>query len=170
MKHITALTIILVLSLSSWAKKQEVKSSIESVTVYTNVAFIGEQYLNPSHLQDTLQLNLGADRFMFAERNTVKMEKKKKIIGKMIEVTYAYEFTVKNQKSKTVNIEVQDQIPLSRKDKIDIKVIENSGGSLNKENGVIQWDLKLRPQEKETFDFIYKVKYPKDESVNLPPA
>lgn len=160
-------SIFAVTTITDFEKLQLIPGQMQ---IFYDGAFIGEQYLNPSHLNDTLKLTLGADRFLYAERNAVKVETKKKIIGNNVEVTYAYEFMVKNQKSETVEIEIQDQIPVTRKEKIDIEIEEQSKGELNKENGIITWKLKLRPNESEKFEFSYKVKYPKEEYVNLPPA
>lgn len=160
-------SVFAVTSVTDFEKLQLVPGQMQ---IFYDGAFIGEQYLNPTHLNDTLQLTLGADRFLHAERNNVKVEKKSKVIGNMVEVTYAYEFSLKNQKSETVSIEVQDQIPVTRKEKIEIEILEKGNGQLNEDNGIVTWTLKLRPQEKETFQFKYVVKYPKDQYVNLPPA
>ena len=60
---------------------------------------------------------------------------------------------------------VYDQIPISTDEKIVVDVLELTEGSLNKENGKVEWKLSLQPNETKTITIKYSVKYPKDKQV-----
>jgi hypothetical protein len=68
---------------------------------------------------------------------------------------------VKNTRKETVSLLLQDQIPVSRNSDISVTTEELSGGTLNKEQGIVSWQLQLQPGEQRELILQYKVKYPK---------
>ena len=75
--------------------------------------------------------------------------------------------SLKNNKTAAIEVTLIDQVPLSTVDEMEVEVDELSGGSLNKETGVVEWKLTLKPGEQIKKKLAYKVKIPKDQSVNL---
>jgi hypothetical protein len=60
---------------------------------------------------------------------------------------------------------LKDQFPISKLKEIEILLIENGGGSVNNETGILEWNLSLDAGESKKFRFQYQVKYPKDKTL-----
>ncbi len=65
-----------------------------------------------------------------------------------------------------MNLTIEDHIPVSKNEKIEI-TSTNGSGKLNKETGVISWDINLKGLEKKQLEYGFSVKYPKDEILKL---
>ncbi|HDD64855.1 MAG TPA: DUF4139 domain-containing protein, partial [Firmicutes bacterium] len=63
---------------------------------------------------------------------------------------------------KEIELEVYDQIPVSRSENIRVKLvkIEPEPQSFNKETGIFKWKDKLSPQEKKEYYFEYYIQRP----------
>ena len=72
-----------------------------------------------------------------------------------------------NSKGKAVELELKDQFPVSRNEKIKIEPIAPKGGDSEVDNeGIITWKLKLQPGEKISVPLKFSVTYPKDMTVS----
>jgi uncharacterized protein (TIGR02231 family) len=136
-------------------------------SIFHNGAYLGTTYLNPSIMNDTMNLSLGKDPKLMVKRTTLKNESKQKVVGDKIVKTYAYHIEVKNHKNSTVKITLQDQIPISQNKEIEIELINGSKGKLNEITGLMEWDLKLKSKETKKIDLVYSIKYDKTQQVNL---
>ena len=57
---------------------------------------------------------------------------------------------------------LKDQYPLSTDKEIEVELLESSNAKVNKETGILTWNLKLQPNETNKIRISYRVKYPKD--------
>lgn len=130
-------------------------------------AYIGETYLNPTTMEDTMNLSLGKDQNIVVTRNLLKDESKEKIVGDKIEKTVSYRITIKNQKAKNIRLILQDQLPVIRNSEIELEVTELSKGEADPITGIIDWNVRMKPSETQTFNLIYTIKYDKTKSINL---
>jgi uncharacterized protein (TIGR02231 family) len=130
-------------------------------------AYLGETYLNPSTMEDTMNLSLGKDPGIVVTRTLLKDESKEKVVGDKIEKSVSYRITIKNQKSKNVRITMQDQLPITRNSEIEVEVLDLSKGVADEITGIINWSIRMKPAETQTFNLIYKIKYDKTKSINL---
>ncbi len=62
---------------------------------------------------------------------------------------------------------LKDQYPLPSLKEIEVELLDNGGSSVNKENGILSWQVELAPGESRKMRFSYSVKYPKDRTLNL---
>jgi hypothetical protein len=60
-----------------------------------------------------------------------------------------------------------DQVPISTNEEIKVKDVNNGGGRLNQEKGIITWELKLNPGESKQIWFGYSVEYPAGKTIVL---
>ena len=132
-------------------------------TIFFDGSYMGETYLNPGIMDDTLSLSLGKDPNIIVKRTFMKKEYKEKIIGDNVEKTSMYKIEVLNNKSKTIELIIQDQVPVSRKEGIEVFVDDLSKGELNETTGIIEWKVKIKSKDKETLDLKYTVKHSKKE-------
>lgn len=138
-----------------------------NATIFHDGAYLGVTYLNPSVMSDTMNLSLGKDPKLQVKRTLLKNESKEKVIGDKILKTYAYYMELKNHKSRTVKITVQDQVPITQNTEIEIELINGSKGKLNEITGLMEWDLRLKSKETKNINLVYTVTYNKTKNVNL---
>ena len=79
----------------------------------------------------------------------------------------AMQIIVKSNKNKDIRIVVEDQIPISSDDKIEITTVETSKAKYNKETGLLTWEYTLKAGESVKHDIKYEVKHPKNKRINL---
>lgn len=130
-------------------------------------SYLGNTYINPSIMSDTLDLSLGKDPNIIVKRTLLKHDSKEKVIGDKIEKTRAYKIEIRNHKNKTVKLIVQDQVPISRNKEIEITVDEISKGRMNDVNGIVNWNTRIKASGIKEFEIKYKVKYDKTQNVDL---
>ena len=133
--------------------------------IFFDGTYMGETYINPSSMDDTLSLSLGKDPNIIVNRVLMQKECKTKVVGTKTERTFAYSIEVKNLKSRTIKLVVQDQIPITTNADIEIETLDISKGKLNKKNGLIEWEFNLKPKQKKELSLSYKVKYDKDKNL-----
>ncbi len=92
---------------------------------------------------------------------------KERSAGTSRKVTYSYEIVVKNNHKTPIQIEVEDQLPVSQNSEITVDAIELSKAENNVLTGQLKWKLSLNPDESKKIILTYSVKYPKNKSVEL---
>ncbi len=148
------------------SKLDELQLIPAKANIFFEGSYIGETYIDPTTMEDTLNLSLGKDPNIIIRRNLLKKDYKEKIVGNYIEKTYSYAIEVKNLKSNGINIILQDQLPITQNTDIIIEALDMSKGRYDDKTGIIEWDLNIKTKETKTIEFQYKVKYNKDQ--NLP--
>jgi hypothetical protein len=109
---------------------------------------------------------MGRDRSVYVERKKKDSQTKKKLIENSKVYSANYVITIKNKNKGDVNLTIEDHIPVSKNEKIEI-TSTNGSGTLNKETGVLSWDISLKGTEKKQLEYGFSVKYPKDEILKL---
>jgi hypothetical protein len=78
-----------------------------------------------------------------------------------------YSIEVKNFKSKSIELVIQDQIPVTQNAEISIEPIEFKKVKLNEPKEVVEWTVKLKSKETHEIEYAYKVKHNKGQKVVL---
>jgi len=149
------------------SKLDELQLVPAKANIFFDGSYLGETYLNPSTMDDTLNLSLGKDPNIIVKRTLLKRECKDKVIGTKMERKYAYSIEVKNLKSTSVELIIQDQIPITQNSEIEIEALELSKGVLDDRTGIIEWRYTIKPKGKKDIKFSYKVKHDKDKNVPI---
>lgn len=126
--------------------------------------FIGKSLINTDATADTLNLSLGADKNIVVTR-TVKNLTERQSLGSNKKDTRDWQIEVKNRKNQSVNLLVEDQVPVSQNSSIEVEAQELSGGQLDKGTGKVIWSLPLKAQDDKKIELKYQVKYPKNQVV-----
>ncbi|MCI5057514.1 MAG: DUF4139 domain-containing protein, partial [Flavobacteriales bacterium] len=136
-----------------------------SANVYLKGNYIGTTEIN-LNAKDTLEIGLGRDDGILMERNQIRKKSERKVLGKEIKEVLAHEIVVRNTKSETVNITIEDQIPIAENKKIEIELLENpeNGLYLEKE-GKLRWTKSIEPGASVKLSYQYKIKFPKYETL-----
>jgi uncharacterized protein (TIGR02231 family) len=128
---------------------------------------VGQSYLDTRTIEDTLDLSMGRDKKIIVTRVKKKDFSSKKFLGSNKKTTLTYEISVKNTRTQMVEIEIQDQIPVSKQSDIQVDVQEISGAQLIENTGKLIWKLQLAPGEVRKMTLSFSVKHPKNKSIEL---
>jgi len=134
--------------------------------VFIENSYVGTSTINPDIANDTLEISLGIDKSIALKREMIKKFNEKKILGNFRKEYRGYEISVKNKKSSAIQIIIEDQIPISTIEEIEVELLESSNANYDKTKGKLQWKFILQPNEEKKLPFKFSVKYPKDKSVS----
>lgn len=148
-------------------KIDELQLIPSKANIFFDGSYIGETYIDPTTMNDTLYLSLGKDPNISISRRLLSSKCKEKSIGEKIEKTLAYTIEIKNMKSSQIEVVIQDQIPITTDSNIEIDKINLGKGELQDRTGMIEWKVKLAPKDKKTFDFDYRIKFNKGRQINI---
>lgn len=133
--------------------------------IYFDGTYIGESFIDPNTTNDTLELSMGRDRGIVVQRKKLKDKTKEKVLLEEKTISVTYEIMVKNTKSVTAELHIDDQIPLSSNPGIVVKLTDSSKAKYDVETGKLSWDINLKPKESRKISFTYEVKIPKDKMI-----
>jgi uncharacterized protein (TIGR02231 family) len=129
--------------------------------------YIGKTSIDAASTQDTLNLTLGRDKRVVINREKMTDFSSVKFLGSNKKQTFTYEITVRNNKKEPIQMELQDQYPLSTTKDIEVELLQHEGATVNEETGIVTWKLQLAPGEIKKYRLSYSVKYPKDKNIGL---
>lgn len=148
-------------------KIDELQLIPSKANIFFDGSYIGETFIDPTSMNDTLYLSLGKDPNIAITRKLISSKCKEKTIGDKIEKHLAYSIEIKNMKSSEVEVVIQDQIPITTNTDIIIDKINAGKGKLKARTGLIEWKTVLKPKDQKTYDFEYRIKFDKDKQINI---
>lgn len=128
--------------------------------------YVGKTNINPNQTSDTLNLSMGRDKKISIKREKVVDKSGTKFLSSYKEQVFTYDLTVRNNKKEEVFLLLKDQYPLSTDKDITIEVLDDGKAKVNLETGILTWELKLAQNETKKIRISYKVKYPKDKTID----
>ncbi len=134
--------------------------------LYFDNSYAGEMYFDAFTDEDTLKFSLGRDKNIALTRKKIKEKITTKFLdGNKIE-TRTIEIVVKNMKNRTVEMEIEDQIPIViGTEEIKVVLIDGDDATVNEENGSLKWKVKLKAKKRKKIKFTYEIRYPKNKRV-----
>ena len=148
----------LMANLMNWQQHDWISSEIN---IFYDGTYVGRTFIDVSQVEDTLSLSLGRDKKVVIKREKIKDYCKIKSVGLNKKKITGYEITVKNNKKTAILLNLQDQIPVSQHEQIEVKVVDISGAKKEEKSGFLDWEVKLKPGESKTYFIKYEVKYPR---------
>lgn len=133
-----------------------------NANIFLNGTYIGQSYINPNEIIDTLKVSLGRDSKIIVDRVKIKQYNSKLIIGSKQKVAFDYEISIKNLRNTPIYVTIQDYVPVSQNEDMEVTVSEISGATYNLTTGQLEWKLNIAAQKTETLKMSYAVKYPKN--------
>lgn len=130
------------------------------VKIYKNGNFIGKSKLDFVAVKEKMDMYLGLEerikisRKLNAKKSSHALLRNKKILN------LQYDIVVQNFLNKDVSITISDQLPVSQDNSVKIKItgIEPSIDPTNQ--GILKWEIKLKPMETKTITFGFTMEYP----------
>jgi len=134
--------------------------------IFFDGSYVGETYIDPTTMEDTLTLSMGRDPNIVVKRLLMKKECKEKIVGDKKEKIMAYSIEIKNLKATGIELIIEDQLPITQNADILIEAIDLGKAEYDTRTGMIKWKIDLKTKESRILNYSYKVKFNKD--LNLP--
>jgi uncharacterized protein (TIGR02231 family) len=133
--------------------------------IYFKGTFVGKGYIDPTQANDTLDLSLGRDRSINVRREMLRDFCKNNLLGNKKTSSKAYEITIQNNKKQSIELIIEDQLPISQDGEITVAMEEISGASYDTNSGKVIWKMALQPNEIVKKQIRFTVTYPKKASV-----
>lgn len=134
-------------------------------SIYYDGSFVGSTSLVPGGTEDTIQLSLGIDKNIAIKRQKIKDKCFEKLLDTDKIHQYTFEITMKNSRANKIEIEVEDQLPLTQDKSITIERKEVSGAKYDDVTGILKWRSIISAKDSKKLTLTYQVKAPKYVSV-----
>ncbi len=134
------------------------------VNVFIDGKYVSSSSFNKILPGDSFDVSFGIDEAVRVERRLKKkFTEYTGIVGKNVKISYEYEIEVQNGKGREITIEVKDNFPVSRNEKIKV-VLELPKGEECEigDDGIIRWRFNLPVGGKKILNIRFYVEYPKD--------
>lgn len=134
--------------------------------IYFDGMYVGEVLLNTGNIGDTLAINLGRDKGIIVQRKKVKDKTKVKFLDDEKVETRTIEITVRNTKSMSVELMIEDVVPIApNQPDIKVTLVNQDRAEHEESTGKLKWQIKLGSKETKKISFTYEVRYPKNKVV-----
>lgn len=156
-------TAFLIAEIDNLNKYNLIKADANIIFQDTN---IGKTVINPETTDNKMILTLGDDRRVSVKREQIKEKTlTKNISNTNKEQQYAYEITLRNNKSEKIKIKIKDQIPISSDKQISVSLIDKGNAEYDEENGTLIWTTEVGANETKKLKFAFKVNYLKNKEL-----
>ncbi len=133
-------------------------------TIFGDGELVGVGEIKTTGPGGEIELPLGADQDIRLVRQVVPSSKTTGLIMKSEETTYDVQIQIGNYKKQAATVEVMDQVPSSRKDKVEVKLLATDPAPTAgpDADGVVRWRVDLAPGATRTLRLRYVITRPKD--------
>ena len=138
-----------------------------NATIYFDGTYIGQTYLNTGVVSDTLELSLGQDKNVIVKRSKSKEKSKEKFLDNDKIYTFSYEIFIRNGNNKPISVEILDQIPTTKNNKIKIETEDLNGATYEENTGKLMWKQNIKAKDNKKISFSYLIKSPKEIPLSL---
>lgn len=139
--------------------------------IYNKGSYMGKTFLNTNTDNDTLRMYLGKDNSIQISIKERMVLNKKVLIGNYYVEKNYITIHIKNSGSEKVDVQLLDNVPVfDIDDKIKFSINNIDGADFNKQEGLINWDYNLNPEESKVIDYRYEIKIPKNDIGKYMPA
>ncbi len=135
------------------------------VNLFYNNSFVGKTNLSPSAENDTLRLSLGKDPKIIVKRVNERDYTKTKYFGSSKKESLGYTIHINNTNNNNIEIEIVDQLPVSKNSEIVVEKINISNAEYLENEGKLTWKLSIKAGKTEKISVSYDVTSPKNRTV-----
>lgn len=156
--------VFLTASISNW---QELNLMPGETNLFFEGAFLGKSRLDPTIAGDTLSISLGQDKSIIIKRKLIRDFSAKKFLGNNKLESRLYDITIKNNKTEKISLTLEDQFPISTDKEIQVDQVQFKDGRLDDKTNKLTWNLELNPKEEVLRQIGYRIKYPREKTLQL---
>jgi len=135
-----------------------------TLNTFLEDAFVAASSMKPVMPGEKVELALGADDGISIKRQLVnRFTESTGFSGNGKRVTYEYKITVKNNKATKEQVSFKDRLPISRNEKIEVKLLSPADRDIKREDdGVLVWNWDMEPGKSRDAVLKFSVDYPGD--------
>ena len=145
------------------------------LNVHFDGRFITSTQLQTKKVGEDFWLNLGVDRDVSVEHKKTVDRIAETFFGMVDRHSVAKELQfiihLENNKTSAVNLVIDDHIPISKSDRIQVKGLVTSPTpeqeDLNDKPGIYRWRMEQPAQSQNKIDISFSIKYPKDSEIDF---
>lgn len=139
-----------------------------SLNTFLDDAFVASGSLKAVMPGEKVELAMGADDGISIKRQLVnRFTESTGFSGSGKRVTYEYKITVKNNKATKEQVVFKDRLPVSRNEKIVVKLLSPADRDIKREeDGKLAWEWELEPGKSRDTVLKFSVDYPGDIDVS----
>ena len=133
--------------------------------LYMNNTYLGNLFLDPMVMPDSMDISLGRDKRIRIERTMVKENTKNELIGSDQRIDREIQYRITNSYGTRMQVKVKEVMPQSRDGRIQVKVLDETEFeyTLDELKGFIDWNVELAPNGSIDQRAFIRVTYPKGE-------
>ena len=138
-----------------------------AMNVFLDGTFVATSSLRTVMAGEKFDLALGADEGISVKHKRVqKFTEDTGLTNSGKRITYEYLITIQNNKKTAERVIVADQVPLSRNEKIVVKLLSPDAKEAKPtDEGTLRWSLDLKPGEKRELTVKFTVEFANDVTV-----
>src|SRR5262249_38463633 len=146
------------------------------IAIYRDGVFVGRGKMDAASKDEMVHLGFGADDKVKIERSVVKRSEGSTglIVATSKTDERSFKTSVRNSHDFPIRIAVQDQLPVSENDEIQVEMLPATtpptASNVNDKRGVLEWAFDAKPGEVKDITFAWRVRWPKDKGVVVIPA
>lgn len=130
-------------------------------SIFRNGDFVSKQDIPTLLPGDEFVAQFGVDYRVQVHRQLIKREAERDETGLNRIIHYTYQITVNHQLDRPLHIRIQDQLPLSRHDKVRVKLHHaNPPVTTQTPLNILEWDLTIAEQNSITITFSFTIEFP----------
>lgn len=150
--------VFLIASITDWDKPELLPGE---ASIFFENTYVGKSYFNTQNTNDTIQFSLGRDNNITVKRTLLKEFREKAGVSQTNKITRTFEIEIRNKRKQNIDLLIEDHIPVSQNEQLEIKLEDDGKAQYEKETGMLKWKLKLDPSQQQKLKYSYSAKYPK---------
>jgi uncharacterized protein (TIGR02231 family) len=160
----------------SFAQSEDAPLLPGKVSIYRDGSFVGVSRMASAAKDETVHLGFGADDKVKIER--VMLKRNEGSAGLIVTTAKtderAFKTTIRNGHDFPVKVAVQDQLPVSENDDIQVELLPASTPptttNAHDRRGVLEWAFEAKPGEARDIAFAFRLRWPKDKAIVMTPS
>jgi uncharacterized protein (TIGR02231 family) len=145
------------------------------VAIYRDGVFVGRGQMTAASKDETVRLGFGADEKIKIERNVLKRNEGSAglIVTTAKTDERAFKTGVRNDHDFAIKVAIEDQMPVSEIEDIQVELLTVTTApttrDLRDRRGVLEWAFDAQPGETREIKLGWRVRWPKEKSVQFGP-
>ena len=144
------------------------------VSIYRDGIFVGRSPMALAAKDEDVRLGFGADEKVKVARTVIRRnEGTAGFIGSSRIDEREFKTTIRNAHEFPIKVAIEDQIPVSEQDDIQVELLpvttQPTARDLRDRRGVMEWAFEAKPGETRELKLGWRVRWPKDKTVQYMP-
>ncbi|MGJ4941852.1 mucoidy inhibitor MuiA family protein [Bradyrhizobium sp. HKCCYLS1011] len=161
---------------ASFAQTDDAPLLPGKVSIYRDGMFVGTGKMAATDKDETVRLGFGADDKVKVERAVLKRNEGSAglIVTTAKTDERAFKTTVRNGHDFPVKVAIQDQLPVSENEDIQIEMLPSTTPptttNVRDRRGVLEWMIDAKPGAVKEISFAWRARWPKDKTIVMTPS